>query len=259
MENLQVIGIIGYNFCGSTYLSRLMQCFPDVKSGGELHWVFKPNAPYEIKTVAGWPVRRSCVVCGLNCRVLTPEFISMGFSALDFYPAVARKLKTKILVSSDKLPQHYRAFMRQKQMDGIVLFKHPAAAMWSDLKNERRKALVSLKRWTSLYREILAWAPSFCRRVIFMKYEDVASNPDVMLHHIKGAFAIKSMPRPATEIDNIVYHAIGGNPGAHQKKGIVVDTSYTKQDCYGLLKDLLNNNQEALGVLNSLNERAIKL
>jgi len=220
-----ILGIIGYNFCGSTLLSRLLGSLQGVEPCGEVHWAFDPNAANEIISAAGWPIRRTCVTCGPTCPVFNEKFAKTRFDKRSYYDIIAKKLDCEVLVVSDKLPQHYKRFRKPGSMDGIVLYKSPQAAAWSDIKNERRSIRESLERWTRLYEEILRWAPSFCNKLMFLSYDEMSRNPIETLRRIHSHFVLSGSIDPHVDIDAISYHFVGGNPGGHQKKGIKQDVS----------------------------------
>jgi len=205
------------------------------------------------------------VTHGRFCKAFTPEFIGRGIAKELFYDEVARQLNARVLVSSDKLPQHYKKFCKPNTMDGIVLFKSPRAAVWSDFKNERRSIVDSLKRWTSLYKNIIEWAPTFSKRIIFLSYHDIAQNPLWALEIINQSFALAEEAPKSIDFDEIPYCFIGGNPGGHQKKGIVASdegggwTKRSEKDFGERSKLIIDSDLEAKSTYDTLMQRATRL
>jgi hypothetical protein len=223
VEGPRIIGIIGRSFCGSTLLSRLMAAIDGVGAAGELHWVHDAPLIGDVKTKAGWPVTRRCVKCGEKCRVFSESFIASPPKKKDLYREVAERMGVDTLVVSDKLTGHYSQCCARNNVDGIVLFKRPEAAALSDMRNEGQTVEQAVAGYAGMYDGMLRWAPQYCRRLLFVNYEELAEDPWGMTEKVRKALGIPGELPEEKDYAAVEYHAVGGNPKAHKREDISVD------------------------------------
>ena len=226
IEKTQIVGVIGRDFCGSTLLLRLMSSVKGVEGAGELHWLLSIPHGGTVMTRAGWLISRKCVQCGVNCPVFTEEFLAQRIAPSALYQAVAQKMNARVLVVSDKRPRHYSSMAKSGDIDGIVMFKMPESAVMSDIRRERRSVVQSVTGYVELYKKIIEWAPRFCKRTLYLLYEDLAKKPVTMTKRVLENLGIDGeMAHGYSEID---HHHIGGNPDAHRKKKVVLDDKWKR-------------------------------
>lgn len=240
---MRTIGIVGRDFCGSTMLLRLFAAIERVEPVGELHWLI--DAPVAgTKTSAGWTVTRSCVVCGKDCPVFTPEFVSSSHTAEDLYGDVAKQVGANTIVSADKLMMHYERFLKPGQLDAIVLYKSPQAQVCSDMNNEGRDFDQALALWSMTYNCIIDWCANaeFPRSYTFVSYEELAANPRGVMASLCLRLGLAEPPDDLLDLFVVSqlkrrYHCIGCSPHSHRRGEIVVDKHW---------KEVLTEQQKAL-------------
>jgi len=143
---MKIVGLVGASFCGSTIFGRTLSSLPDVYFPGELHWLLDPHDV---------PV---CYMCGEDCPVFSREFAATC-TPENIYTRVASSIGALrgVLVSGDKLMQHYERYSRQPDVF-VYLTRDPlthvaslarersekeAARVW---KNFTLRTLEALKR-----------------------------------------------------------------------------------------------------------------
>jgi hypothetical protein len=162
--------------------------------------------------------------------VFAPAFTDKGHHYDMLYGEVAQRLRVTTLVVADKVPIHYKR-CASPGMGGVVLFKRPEAAVLSDMRNEGQELQQAIVGWCRMYEEYSAWAEIFCGTAVYLAYEDLAARP---LETMKNLTAALKLPSPEViDLSSIKYHAIGGNPKAHQRTDITLDerwrTELTKE------------------------------
>jgi len=192
---MQILGIIGISFCGSTYLARLLDQLEGYVSPGEPHWlVDEPTT------------KRSL------CR----------HGACD---AVA------VFVSADKHWYHFPRFVKPWDMCGVVLYKSPEGHALSEAKHNMSLWRDAVDEWTSFYLEVMSWSErhgevnGHCSRTRYVCYDDLAANPVAMVRTLLrelGLPGASSLVNPDNLGDG---HIIGGNPG-----GRVATAGYHDRD-----------------------------
>lgn len=221
MRDYEYVGIIGHDHCGSTVFCRLLDSISGVESGGELHWLLDAPLQGKIEMRAGWPTSRSCAVHGEKCAVFTADFVAGLADPRTLYAIVRERLGAEILVSTDKYPGYYERYVPPGEMLGVVLFKHPYAAVTSDVLTNYRGFGAALDSWAADYEAIVTWAPRFCREVIWQSYEAFACAPAATLERMAAALG-REAQGGAGELA-MDYHFIGGNAPARARSQIVVD------------------------------------
>jgi hypothetical protein len=217
--------ICGVSYCGSTLFDRLLGSLPGSASIGESHWLTKGRygESYEAidfsRDVAGHMVK--CSVCGANCSVLSADFRrALASDRTGWYFKIARRLETKLLVSSDKNPPKISDNDPLLRFDALVLFKSLPQAWWSELQKRptgrgeeyyRGECEKYVATWVQSYAMFLeSFAPK--GKVVFLSFEEFAQNPANVLHAACRSLALpfdESVLRSAKR-----GHAIGGNARA---------------------------------------------
>ena len=253
MHDYEYIGIIGHDHCGSTVLCRLLAAIPGVESGGELHWLLDAPPQGEIDMRAGWPVSRSCAVHEQKCTVFTADFVAGLVDPGTLYATVRERLGAEVLVSTDKYPSYFERYVPPGEMLGVVLFKHPYAAVTSDVLTNHREFRAALDSWAADYEAIVTWAPRFCRQVIWQSYEVFACAPAATLERMATVLG-RTVQDGAGELA-MNYHFIGGNAPARARSQIAVDERW-RAFLDADKRSHINRHDDAWRVLGLLEERA---
>lgn len=220
--SMNVIGTLGRDFCGSTLFDRLMSSFIGVGAAGEVHWVYDADRVSGTRSNAGWTIRHTCARCGDGCPVFTKDLLDVANRKV-IYEMIASSMGVQTLVVSEKWPWHYEGFVSPGELFGVVLFKSLPAAYASDFRNEGQSVAGSMDGYAMVYEKILRWGPSFCKDLVFLRYEDLATRPLEMCKKVFSNFGM------SYEIESFFgdissrYHPIGGNPGSHKKREVVLD------------------------------------
>jgi len=221
-DGVRHVLICGVSYCGSTLFDRLLGSLPDAASIGESHWLVKARYEKSYRAIdfsadftAGLV---DCSVCGAHCPVLTAEF-RRGLAAdrTGWYFKIARRLGTKLLISSDKNPPKIADNDPLLRFDALVLFKSLAQAWWSELQKRpkgrdeeyyRSECEKYVATWVQSYATFLeSFAPA--GKVVFLSFEEFTQNP---AENLKAACRALALP-----FDNGILrsarraHAIGGN------------------------------------------------
>jgi len=219
---MQILGIIGISFCGSTYLARLLDQLEGYVSPGEPHWLVD-----EPTTKRSLCRHGACdAVDALRAVPPSPETL---------YNTVAYCLNggelPAVFVSADKHWYHFPRFVKPWDMCGVVLYKSPEGHALSEAKHNMSLWRDAVDEWTSFYLEVMSWSErhgevnGHCSRTRYVCYDDLAANPVAMVRTLLrelGLPGASSLVNPDNLGDG---HIIGGNPG-----GRVATAGYHDRD-----------------------------
>lgn len=216
---MRIIGILGRSFCGSTLLSRLFTTIPNVASGGEMHWLVDDKS------------KAICVFCRKPCPVFNQAFFAQRFHQKNVYNMVWKTLgKPQVLVSSDKVPNHFARFTTPKTMDAIVLFRDLPGTCASDWKRRWKHGRTidqTLTHYQGYYPLVEAFATQHCKSVTVVSYELLTANPKAMMAAICKKLNLPSMPAIPDDLRKLpIAHQICGNRNAFMREGISTDKSW---------------------------------
>jgi len=215
----QMIGILGTSYCGSTLLSFMMDCMPNVTSVGEVYAKTKeknrlPEKPY------------FCTCCrDKGCPYITRDFV-MTLRPDNVYRRFAQRFKLgekDTLLTSDKSYAAYEAAVPHHRLDfpakGILMFKRPEANIKSfmthaGLRDNPMDFDEAVKTWTGWYQQCLVTLHRLRMPFVTVQYEDFAKNPGFELKRICDAFDIE-YNYDALQYWKYEHHQCGGNTGAH--------------------------------------------
>jgi hypothetical protein len=144
---------------------------------------------------------------------------------MEVYQDVARRLGQPVMVVADKDPAYFEAGIAPGLMDGIVLFKRPEAAVFSIVKR-KGNALNAMVDWCFLYGKALSWADTFCRRVVYVSYEEVAATPVAALRAMCTKLELPAPEHDYRWMPAKTYHYLGGNGGTHTRNKVQVDVAW---------------------------------
>jgi hypothetical protein len=202
-RSYRIAGILGTSFCGSTAFSAALDCLPGVAAGGELHWAVDDGRG---------PVY--CGRCGPSCPVFDKDFFAAA-TAENAYDLAAARLGCDVLVSSDKWPSIYDRFVGALDL-AIVLWKPPEAAvgsyMWHDGQQTWQGAA---KLWCDSYARVMRWAADV--PTVGVNLATFMSDPPAGLGRLCEAAGGLLPYAPLKALQDIEYHALGGNLAAHQR------------------------------------------
>ena len=94
-NNMQVIGIVGLDYCGSTVISNVLSGLPGAVNVGESHWIVDRGI--------------GCKECGTkSCPVFTNRLLSRlrneDTKSGHWWEIISEETGAEINISSDKLP-----------------------------------------------------------------------------------------------------------------------------------------------------------
>jgi len=232
------IAIGGSSFCGSTVFSTVLGSLPGCFNVGESHHLVEKvdlrfHAGERHAAIGGGPfhwdvddpaVLFPCNHCGPACTVFDADFRrSLNGEGVDWYRMIAQKAGTRILVSSDKNSYFLLRRDPTASFDLVVLFKSPADAWRSELKNKdrlraadvARPALTRdmetyLRHWSQNYLTLLREVPTR-GRIVAVDWESFTRSPD---EHFRRLCDILDLPIVEGIFARIRLdqHFFGGNP-----------------------------------------------
>lgn len=248
MIDYSFIIIIGHDHCGSTVLCRALENIDGVRCAGEMHWIIDAPVDGVLAMRAGWMVSRYCAVHGTQCPVLDKQFIDSQVGPDGLYERIRSKIGADIVVSSDKQPMFIERYVEPNRSFGLVLFKHPYKAIASDVLTNKMDIESSLNIWTSDYKNMIEWAPRFCKNVLFIEYDDFIDNPIGLISIIA-----KSVNKDLkfSELLRKDYHFIGGNEKARNRFSISKDErwrDFITED----IREICKSHPSAMSIYNEL-------
>lgn len=202
------IFIAGTSFCSSTVMSLILGSAKGAENVGETNWVV-PLAD-----------SHRCRLCGPSCEIWTYDFQrSLEADPSDWFPRIADRLRTDILVSSEKSFRHIERLAPDRHYRALVLFKRPEN-FWHSIRKRpwRKEELdVALKRWANLYNRFLddAYHPSGGK--IFVGVEKLMSDPGAQVPKVLEALGLEHDVEEVMQYWKRPQHYIGGNFDVYQK------------------------------------------
>jgi len=214
----RIIGIVGLAHCGSTALSRLAACLPEVASAGEIHWLIDATGKNREKKL--------CTVCRSRCPVFSKNFLKKKFPVKRLYSAVANQFGKEILFSSDKSTRNYDRFVPVNTLEAIILYKRPVSQAFS------LRRVMSLRdgvtAWRNFHLKALGWAEMYAKSTTIISLEAFMAHPQRNLRILADRLSLET-PKNIPNLKNIPYHHINGNHRAHSSKKIFVDQKWRKR------------------------------
>jgi hypothetical protein len=212
------IAIAGISFCGSTLMDIILEGLPGVASIGESEWLTRG---WQVPFPFGENTRgvQGCNVCGWKCEYLTANFrTALGLNPIDWYFRIADRLKTKILVSSDKnLPKIVR-LEPQLRLTALVMFKSPKqawASNYAKLLNTpeatREGMIKFMDVWKTAYSDIMVkFKPKGGK--VFLDFDRFTQSPGPMFRSLVRALDLEF--DESALISPAPGHSLGGNSNA---------------------------------------------
>ena len=203
------IAIIGMSFCGSTALSYILGALPNVASIGESHWINTPPLPGSGPNL--------CVHCGNDCALLTSEFfVEMRQDHSNWYQKIANRLKTKILISSDKSLDTIKNLDPESSFDSIILFRHPIESWRSyarSANHEDKLYPLEMEEYMWFWSNFYGYHKYNIKnkgKVMWMDWGDFCCNPIASLRQICATLDL-TFSSDALNYWKVPHHSLGGN------------------------------------------------
>lgn len=241
---VRVIGIIGRSYTGSTLLGKLFAASPHLASPGEVNWLHSMKE------------RGVCIPCSQKskqCPVITKDFVSEDFAYEDLYESVARRFDKDTIIVSDLYREKYERFVKPGCMDGIVLYKSPLNFVASDLRRKPKnipEVAATTKNFVQTYGDIIEWTKRFCRKTIFINYEEFSSDYKWFMKKIISELELDDYEIP-DDLSTIEYHYIYGSQHTHLSKAVKQDVRW-KNELSAELVEYAEAQTDARDVFNRL-------
>ena len=213
------IAITGISFCGSTLMDMILEGLPGVASIGESIWLTRGwEVAFPFGEASGKGVQ-GCNVCGSKCEYLTANFrTALGLNPIDWYFRVADRLKTKIIVSSDKNLPKIVLLDPRLRLTGLAVFKSPKqawASNYSKILNTPDASFEGMVKfmgiWKSAYSEIVhTYKPQGGR--VFLDFDRFVESPEPMFRSLCRALDLDHDPEAL--VSPSIGHSLGGNSNA---------------------------------------------
>jgi len=221
-RNARHVAICGTSYCGSTMLGRLLDSFDGFHDIVESHWLINErttdgkSAPIDF-LIPPSTTMRHCRQCGRDCAMLSPQFrLGLQLDRWRWYSRIADRLKTDVLVSSDKNLTKYLSLDPKLRFDALVLFKSPLSA-WSSFRKRagsddqdviQAKLEKFVAAWCREYDSALRFEPE--GKKLFLHFDKFIAEPKTTIAVLLEALGL---PSRNLEIDAVTRgkHGIGGN------------------------------------------------
>jgi hypothetical protein len=204
----QVVEIMGISFCGSTLACHVLgSAIPGAVGIGEAHWLVDEAASLKASGMA-W---QGCFACRPSpCPVLDP--LRGHLSNENLYDKLAEALGANPLVVSDKNLIYCHRFIRPRHSPiGVVLFKRPESQEASNDRHGRNMGISAMNAYVDEYTKLLMWGGKKCHRLVSMKYEDLAADPNGVSARLARAVGLPEPTGPVVFPPQGDYHFVGGN------------------------------------------------
>jgi hypothetical protein len=236
-DRIDVIGILGTSFSGSTLLNLMLGAHPSIYAGGELSALILNR---------GDPAIASCTACGIECRYWTGTARSEVTKA-SLYTTVQQVFGKRVIVDSSKSIDWFREVLASPEHEHcvpsyVLMVKHPIRYLASCLTNiwENRSGThgASLFAKRSIQEErdaffdeqvelLQAFYQGFFRTLDetaagatfhLVHYERLVADAHVALMPILGAVSLAHLPQ-MDDFFRAEFHQIGGNAGPLYQAG----------------------------------------
>tara|TARA_B100000945_G_C20354286_1_gene583823 strand:- start:343 stop:1128 length:786 start_codon:yes stop_codon:yes gene_type:complete len=208
---MQVLGIVGLDYCGSTVISNVLSGLPGTVNVGESHWIIDRGI--------------GCKECGRKpCPIFTNRLLSrLRNEDIDsgmWWEIISKETGSELIISSDKLPKHYDRFGTPDFL--LFVHKDPRANIYSWCKRKFSSSYESesifsteeinsgIEWWKKVTRDIVEWMEEQTCEIAVISLEDFARNPREMVRGISTWVASDFDPS-TVEFWRRELHYIGGN------------------------------------------------
>lgn len=209
---MQIVGLVGASYCGSTVVSAALATLPGVIAPGEVHWLLDPNP--HLATYLCRHHREACTRLPVGLR--------QGATAANAYARLDQALgPATVLVTSDK---SWWQFRRYPQLPSfcLLLTRDPVTHVASlakaqdDVVRSHGTEADCLAIWAAFYRQEVALLQAAQVPFVHVSLEAFAANPQGALRWLAEVAPAGLWPLPsAAPTVTPDYCHIGGNPGAY--------------------------------------------
>ncbi|MBI5469886.1 sulfotransferase [Candidatus Kaiserbacteria bacterium] len=230
---MKAVFILSCGHSGSTLLDILLDSHSSVVGVGEMHGA-KPNRPCTCGRRAGdcevWrdalgaePWQRREIYRPKLSYLLGrgPYFYSIGKKPVDdaeftgatmrAYAQLLKRFNASIIVDSSKEVERAELIARDPNVEVIIihLVRDGRGTTWSYIR-KYKKLIPYLFMWFLSNVKIEIFKRRFKRRILFLRYEDLADNPEATLRKLCEKIGIPFEPA-MLEFDKKEHHQIEGN------------------------------------------------
>jgi hypothetical protein len=222
------IAIVGETYVGSTLFGLILGSLPGVAFVGESQalthrWDVASQANLAIDFAVDAPRQfNHCRTHGPTCENFDVEFRADLLSEpVDTYAKIARRLGTRVLVTSDKAVTRLRTIDPMLAFDLVILYKAPEP--WIRSYARQRSRAVSngllaaesagdlsrwLEQWCNTYEGLLRLPMPLARRAV-LDWEQFVAAPQAHFEHLLARFALAGDSSVFSDLDIGCF--IGGN------------------------------------------------
>lgn len=208
MDGMKHLLIGGTSFCGSTVMSMVLGTANGAANVGETNWIVPFENAYR------------CRLCGEACAFWTTEFLeSLDRDETRWFPRIAERLETDVLISSEKSMNHVKRFDSELQNCSVVLFKSPAS-FWQSIRKRRwRKEDLerSMTIWRRVYEGYLDDAYQPAGGMAYVDVEKFMAAPTRAIPMLYEALGLTGSTEQALRYWEKKHHYIGGNFDVYQR------------------------------------------
>lgn len=252
VNTLQVIGIVGRSYTGSTLLGRLLATVPEVASVGEANFIVNRKST----CVCG-----PCAVSSRNCPVITKELLKdTSITEKNLYRALSNHFGKNKIIVSDLYREIYERTLVEDRMAAIVLYKHPIGFVASDLRRKPRtviEARATLDSFNKVYMDIDEWCKEHTHDHCFVNYEDIVKHPLQMVKNLMARFGIK-INILYFDLSIVDYHYINGSLHTLKSLNIEEDRRW-ETELDDSIKSFVFNDRKSIEVYEAMQQNPLRV
>jgi len=238
MKRLNVVGILGTSYYGSTAFGMAMGSHPDARFVGEVamavQGLYRPSPPSQ--DTLNWHTGRFrratpyagsvlCHECGDGCSIWRPHEYPLDSRTV--HRTLADRLQTTTLIDSSKYAEAYRLF-ENAPVDSwsyILLIKTPERQLASYRRNQNLDGPLAADNYCHVYNQAVGFLRG--KRHIVSDYCEFAARPVAILDRVAIQAGLSTGKIDPADYGKRAFHQISGNWRASQAKApIHVDETW---------------------------------
>ncbi len=226
LQNKEVY-IIGTPYCGSTFLSNLLNAHPKIFSAGEISCWFK-----DFTLGVDDAFCPLCATQDQRCSIFNDEFKEKILKARrdKVIPLIRKAAGKPIIVDSSKFPSWFEHYFRYKaerygqkswrnrcwrnQVRVVILSRSPMAYLASIKRRDNLGVGAAKAHWPPLYDEAMKLCEQYDVPFYLLRFEALLRQPETVVKQLCNWLGVSYAPQMLRFWEAPV-HSLGGNAGAY--------------------------------------------
>ena len=226
LQNKEVY-IIGTPYCGSTFLSNLLNAHPKIFSAGEISGWFK-----DFTLGVDDAFCPLCATQDQHCSVFNDAFKEKILKAQrdQVIPFIRKAAGKPIIVDSSKFPSWFEYYFRYKaerygqkswrnrywrnQVRVVILSRSPMAYLASIKRRDNLGVSAAKAHWPPLYEEAMKLCEQYDVPFYLLRFETLLTQPEAAVKQLCNWLGV-SYASQMLRFWEVPVHSLGGNAGAY--------------------------------------------